>query len=177
MEHSKDTHTVFFRAYPKEARICESSMSSTAGAKSELPSNTAMGTSPYEKGRMSSFCRRAAWEASTLSPVLKSSTSFTISMTPGNLGGDVESLEERGHRRLERSDTLGHNHADLRHGTSLGRGGLLLGGDHVTDDGEGVVGEHESDVQLASLTDLLELSAALLLELADDTAHLGVLTA
>merc|ERR1712205_164675 len=41
-----------------------------------------MGTSPYEKGRMSSFCKSAADEASTFSPALKTSTSLTISIEP-----------------------------------------------------------------------------------------------
>lgn len=100
-----------------------------------------------------------------------------LNVTLENLGGDVERLEERGHGRLQRGRTSGNNDVDLRDGTSLGSSRHLIRHNILAHSRQVSVGEDESNVELADLTDLLELLHALLLKLAKDTTHLGILTA
>ena len=66
--------------------------------------------------------------------------------TTGNLGGDTESLEERGLTRLHTSVTSGDEHIIGSDGTGTGRGSDTVGEDLVTDVLEVTVGEDETDV-------------------------------
>ena len=66
--------------------------------------------------------------------------------TTGNLGGDTESLEERGLTRLHTSVTSGYEDIARSDGTSTSGGSNTVGQDLVTDMLEVTVGEDETDV-------------------------------
>ena len=66
--------------------------------------------------------------------------------TTGNLGGDTESLEERGLTRLHTSVTSGDVDIARGDGTSTSGSGDTVGEDLVTDVLEVTVGEDETDV-------------------------------
>jgi hypothetical protein len=75
--------------------------------------------------------------------------------TTGNLGGDTESLEERGLTRLHTCVTSGDEHIIGSDGTGTGRGGDTVGEDLVTDVLEVTVGEDETDVACLLLVGML----------------------
>ncbi|KAI9166980.1 tRNA (guanine-N(7)-)-methyltransferase non-catalytic subunit trm82 [Paramyrothecium foliicola] len=68
--------------------------------------------------------------------------------TTGDLGGDTESLEERGLTRLHTGVASGNPDVGGSEGTSTGRGGDTVGQDLVTDLLKVGVGEDETDVAL-----------------------------
>lgn len=95
--------------------------------------------------------------------------------TTGNLGGDTQSLEERGLTGLHTSVTGGDEHINGGEGTSLGGGLDTVGEDLVTDGLQVAVGEDETDVAADGRHELLVVGV-LDLEDANSTADHGVLT-
>jgi len=85
-------------------------------------------------------------------------------------------LQERGHCRLHTGVTSWHNNLALGELTGLGWGVDLVVDDDLANLREVVVGEDDGQVQLETVAYLLELRV-LRLKVADDAAHLGVLSA
>merc|ERR1719373_211065 len=68
--------------------------------------------------------------------------------TLGNLGGDLQRLEERGLLGAHAGILGGHHHVEGGEGARLGRGLHLVGQQHVPHHRQVLVGEHEADVLL-----------------------------
>lgn len=98
-----------------------------------------------------------------------------LNRSTGNLGGDVEGLEEGGLSGLHTSVAGGNVDVVGGVSSSLGGGGDLVGEDQVTDLLEVSGGEDESDVSLDVGEEALELGVVGQDE-TDSTANHGVLS-
>merc|ERR1719251_157078 len=97
-----------------------------------------------------------------------------LNCTLGNLGGDLQSLEEAGLLRTHAGVLGGDGDIHRGNSSSLGGGGLLVGQKEIPDGGQLLVGEDEADVHLDVGKQLLKFGV--LLQLApDDLPHHGVL--
>jgi hypothetical protein len=79
--------------------------------------------------------------------------------TTSDLGGDTESLEERGLTRLHTGVSSRNPHIDGSDSTGTGRGGDTVGQDLVTNLLKILVGEDEADVALDERQDALVLGS------------------
>merc|ERR1719205_312148 len=97
-----------------------------------------------------------------------------LNCTLGNLGGDLQSLEEAGLLRTHAGVLGGDGDIHRCNSSSLSGGGLLVGQQEVPDGGQLLVGEDEANVHLDVREQLLKVGV--LLQLApDDLPHHGVL--
>ncbi|CAO0795535.1 unnamed protein product [Mucor circinelloides] len=95
--------------------------------------------------------------------------------TTSNLGGDTESLEERGLSWFHTSVTTGNDNISRSNGTSTSRSSNTVGDDLFTDILEVTVGENETNVTLNKVKKLLEFGTLTNHTLQGTTNH-GVLT-
>ena len=67
-------------------------------------------------------------------------------MALGDLGGDLQDLEERGLSRVATSGSRGHEHISGGHAADTGRGRHAVDLDHFADSAKIAVGEDEAHV-------------------------------
>jgi len=99
-----------------------------------------------------------------------------FNLTLGNLGGDVKSLEEGSLTGVTAGGASRAVHIGGGDGTNTGRGGHAVLEKEVTNFGEVLVGENETEVALHAGEELLDVVAGVLLEeVADALTDHGVL--
>jgi hypothetical protein len=100
-----------------------------------------------------------------------------LDLTLGNLGGDLEDLEEVGLSWVATSGAGRDVHVIGGNGTHTGRGGHAVSKNHVSHVSQAAVGEHESDVSLEVGKESLDRVLGVLLQsVVDNLADKSVLS-
>jgi len=100
-----------------------------------------------------------------------------LNLSTGNLGGNLQGLEETGLTGIATGGTLGNDNIVGGSGTDLGGGGAGVGLQDFTDLAEIAIGEDKSDVSTAASDELFAWrSGVFLAVLLEDLSHHGVLS-